>query len=133
MSCLIRKYYLNTFLPRSSINRLLNFTDIYICFWFPVKTVLLILCLTKFNTKFVFFFFLFYFLISVRYLSKKKLMTFLKKVAYHRTYSRKSDFPNECWKLFQLLKSKCFSNNFKPNKKACKKYMKILYWFLYAI
>lgn len=39
--CLICKYYLNiTFLPRSSTNRFLNFSDVYICFRFSVKIVL---------------------------------------------------------------------------------------------
>ena len=64
MLSLLFKYYLTiTFLPRSSINRPLNFTDVYICFWFSVKTVLLILCLTKCNTRSIFicFILLFYF------------------------------------------------------------------------
>ena len=69
---LICKYYWNiTFLPRSSINRLLSFTDVYIYFWFSVKTVLLILCLTKCNTKFVLFCFILLFF-SARYLLKEK-------------------------------------------------------------
>ena len=40
--------------------------------WFSVKAVLLTLCLTNCNTKFVFFFCFMLFLISVRYLLKEK-------------------------------------------------------------
>ena len=73
MLCLICKYYLNiTFLPRSNINRLLNFTDVYICFWFSVKKVLLILGLTKCNTKFVFFCFILPFSFCTLFIKRKK-------------------------------------------------------------
>ena len=77
MLCLISKYYLDiTLLPRSNINRLLDFTDVYICFWLSVKTVLLILGLAKCNSKFV----LFQFLISIHYLLKdKKFCVFYKR------------------------------------------------------
>ena len=40
--------------------------------WFSVKTVLLTLCLTKCNTKFVIFFCFMLFFISIRYLLKEK-------------------------------------------------------------
>ena len=82
MLCLICKYYLNTtFLPRSTINRLLNFADVYICFWFSVKTVLLILCLTKFDTKFAFFCFILL-LYSFLLFTKRKNDLMKKKSAH---------------------------------------------------
>ena len=85
---LICKNYLNiTFLPRSSINRLLNFTYVYICFWFSVKIVLFV--------KIIFFFFnLFYFFISIRYLLKRK-NDFKKKIkqSLPENINTKSTYP----------------------------------------
>ena len=56
--------------------------DVYIySFGFLSRQFYLILCLTRCNTKFVFFFFvLFYFFISVRYLLKEKKWFFNAKV-----------------------------------------------------
>ena len=73
------KYYLNiNFLLRSNINRLLNFPDLYTCFWFFVMTAFLILGLTKCNIKLVFFV-SFYFSIYVHYSLKEKKMIENKK------------------------------------------------------
>ena len=77
--CLLCKYYLNiNFLLRSNINRLLNFPDLYTCFWFFVMTAFLILGLTKCNIKLVFFV-SFYFSIYVHYSLKEKKMIENKK------------------------------------------------------
>ena len=82
--CLLCKYYLNiNFLLRSNINRLLNFPDLYTCFWFFVMTAFLILGLTKCNIKLVFFV-SFYFSIYVHYsLKEKKWLKIKKKIFYH--------------------------------------------------
>ena len=112
MLCLICKYYLNiTFLPRSNINRLLNFANVYICFWFSVKTVLLILGSTKYNTKFVFLFVLFYFFISVRYLLKEKNDFFLTEKNL------------SCERALNFDQWKTFSENYKP--------MRVWLWLVY--
>ena len=104
MLCLICKYYLNiTFLPRSNINRLLNFTDVYICFWFSVKKVLLILGLTKCNTKFVFFCFILTFFSFCTLLIKRKKEWFKKKKdLFYTFFCSFAIVPSK--KCFSLLK-----------------------------